>query len=104
MDENPARLAAFFEPLTHYPRPTRRTKGAVMFLTAIRSSLFAAAFAAAVSTSAFAGPLPLFPFEPAPYQPPRATAYAPAETEAPAVEQQAPTAQSRFKRQVVSYP
>ena len=75
-----------------------------MLLAAIRTSLSAAALAAAVSTSAFAGPLPLFPFEPAPYQPPRATAYAPAETEAPAVEQQAPTAQSRFKRQVVSYP
>jgi lipoprotein-anchoring transpeptidase ErfK/SrfK len=76
-----------------------------MLLAAIRTSLSAAALAAAVSTSAFAGPLPLFPFEPAPYQPPRVTAYAPAETEAPAVEQQAPAAtQSRFKRQVVSYP
>src|ERR1051326_7319894 len=101
MGERQACLAAFFEPLTRYPRPTRRTKGAVMFLAAIRLSLSAAALAAAVSTSAFAGPLPLFPFEPPPYQPPRATAYAPAETEAPAVEQQA---QSRFKRQVVSYP
>src|ERR1041385_3362217 len=73
-------------------------------LNSSRFSLSAAALAAAVSTSAFAGPLPLFPFEPAPYQSPRVTAYAPAKTEAPAIEHQAPAStQSRFKRQVVSY-
>ena len=48
----------------------------------IRLSLSAAALVAAVSTSAFAGPLPLFPFDPAPYQAPRTAAYAPVETEA----------------------
>jgi lipoprotein-anchoring transpeptidase ErfK/SrfK len=59
------------------------------------------AFAAAISTSALGGPLPLFPFEPqpAPQSTPRATAYAPVETE-----EQAPVAApSRFKRQVVDY-
>jgi lipoprotein-anchoring transpeptidase ErfK/SrfK len=69
-----------------------------------RTTLSAAALVAAVSTSALAGPLPLFPFEPAPYYAPRAAAYAPVETEAPAVEAPAPAAQSRFKRQVVNYP
>jgi lipoprotein-anchoring transpeptidase ErfK/SrfK len=77
-----------------------RTTGAVMFLTGIRTSLSAAALAAAVSTSALAGPLTLFPFEqPGSYHAPRATAYAPVETETLAA-----TAPSRFKRQVVNYP
>jgi lipoprotein-anchoring transpeptidase ErfK/SrfK len=77
-----------------------------MILTAIRTSLSAAALVAAVSTSAFAGPLPLFPFDPAPFPAPRAAAYAPVEVEEQAQEPavQAPAAQSRFKRQVVSYP
>jgi lipoprotein-anchoring transpeptidase ErfK/SrfK len=74
-----------------------------MMRAVIRLSLSAAALVAAVSTSAFAGPLPLFPFEPAPYQAPRPAAYAPVETEAPAVEAPAPT-QPRFKRQIVTYP
>ena len=70
-----------------------------MFLSTVRTTLSAAALAAAVSTSALAGPLSLFPFEqPAPYQP-RATAYAPVETEAPSA-----ATPSRFKRQVVNYP
>jgi lipoprotein-anchoring transpeptidase ErfK/SrfK len=69
-----------------------------MMRAVIRLSLSAAALVAAVSTSAFAGPLPLFPFELAPYQAPRTAAYAPVETEAPA-----PT-QPRFKRQIVTYP
>ena len=76
-----------------------------MFNTALRSSLTAVALAAAVSTSAFAGPLPLFPFEPlaAPQYAPRAAAYAP--VQAPVeVEEQAPAAShARFKRQVVNY-
>src|SRR5262245_41078586 len=93
-----------FEPLARYPRQTTRT-GAVM-LTAIRTSLSAAALVAAVSTSAVAGPLPLFPFEPAPCPAPRAAAYAPVEVEEQAVEAPAPAqaARSRFKRQVVNYP
>ncbi len=73
-----------------------------MPLNSLRTVLSAAALVAAASTSAFAGPLPLFPFDPTPYQAPRTAAYAPVETEAPAVEAPAPT-QSRFKRQVVSY-
>ena len=76
-----------------------------MFLTAVRTTLSAAALAAAVSTSAFAGPLPLFPFEqPASFHAPRASAYAPVETETHIQEAPAVTAPSRFKRQVVSYP
>jgi lipoprotein-anchoring transpeptidase ErfK/SrfK len=81
-----------------------------MFLTAVRTTLSAAALAAAVSTSAFAGPLPLFPFQQLePYHTPRSTAYAPVETEthvnkAPAAEAPAAATQSRFKRQVVNYP
>src|SRR4051794_31424391 len=76
-----------------------------MFLTAVRTTLSAAAFAAAVTTSAFAGPLPLFPFEqPAPFHTPRATAYAPVETETQITEAPAAAAPSRFKRQVVNYP
>jgi len=80
-----------------------------MFLNAIRLSLSAAALVAAVSTSAIAGPLPLFPFEPAPFPAPRAAAYAPVEVEEqavqePAVQAPAHTSQSRFKRQIVSYP
>src|ERR1700754_4279558 len=80
-----------------------------MFNTALRSSLTAVAFAAAVPTSALAGPLPLFPLEPlpAPQHAPRAAAYAPVQTQEQNQEQnqeQAPIAtQSRFKRQVVSY-
>jgi lipoprotein-anchoring transpeptidase ErfK/SrfK len=83
-----------------------------MINTALRSSLTAVAFAAAVSTSAVAGPLPLFPFEPLPApHAPRAAAYAPVSTPVEAQEQhqqqtqeQAPLAtQSRFKRQVVNY-
>jgi lipoprotein-anchoring transpeptidase ErfK/SrfK len=75
-----------------------------MFRTALRTSFAAVALAAAVSTQAFAGPLPFFPFDPQPMAAyaPRAAAYAPVETE-----QAAPppvTAPSRFKRQVVSYP
>jgi lipoprotein-anchoring transpeptidase ErfK/SrfK len=71
-----------------------------MLLTAVRTTLSAAALAAAVATSASAGPLPLFPFEqPEPYHAPRFTAYAPVETETPAA-----TTSSRFKRQVVNYP
>ena len=35
-----------------------------MFNTALRTSFAAVAFAAAVSTQAFAGPLPFFPFDP----------------------------------------
>ncbi|MBX9829485.1 MAG: L,D-transpeptidase [Xanthobacteraceae bacterium] len=75
-----------------------------MFSTALRASVTAAAFAAAVSTSALAGPLPLFPLEPLPAPiAPRATAYAPAQATVE-VEEQAPIAtQSRFKRQVVNY-
>jgi lipoprotein-anchoring transpeptidase ErfK/SrfK len=73
-----------------------------MMRAVIRLSLSAAALVVAISSSAFAGPLPLFPFDPAPYQP-RSAAYAPVETEAPAVEAPAPT-QSRFKRQIVTYP
>ena len=100
MGEIRACPAGQFEPLTHYPRPTLSTKGAVMLLTAVRTTLSAAALAAAVSTSALAGPLPLFPFEqPGPYHAPRAAAYAPVETETPAA-----VAPSRFKRQVVTYP
>ena len=64
----------------------------------LRSILTAAAFVTAVSTSAAAGPLALFPFEQPQYQPPRATAYAPVE-----VEQEATELPSKFKRQVVSY-
>jgi lipoprotein-anchoring transpeptidase ErfK/SrfK len=82
-----------------------------MINTALRSSLaaVAVAFAAAVSTSAVAGPLPLFPFEPLPApHAPRAAAYAPVETPVAAQEQTrepaAIASQSRFKRQVVSYP
>jgi lipoprotein-anchoring transpeptidase ErfK/SrfK len=75
-----------------------------MFRTALRTSFAAVAFAAAVSTQAFAGPLPFFPFDPQPMATytPRPAAYAPVETE-----QAAPppvAAPSRFKRQVVSYP
>jgi lipoprotein-anchoring transpeptidase ErfK/SrfK len=76
-----------------------------MFNTALRSSLTAVAFAMAVSTSAVAGPLPLFPLEPlpAPQHAPRAAAYAPVQSPVE-VEEQAPIAtQSRFKRQVVNY-
>jgi len=72
-----------------------RTKGVAMNL---RSILTAAAFVIAVSTSAAAAPLALFPFEQPQYQPPRATAYAPVE-----VEQEATELPSKFKRQVVSY-
>ena len=76
-----------------------------MLLTAIRISLSAAALAATVSTSALAGPLPLFPFEqPTPFHAPRTTAYAPVETEARVTETPAAATQSRFKRQVVNYP
>jgi lipoprotein-anchoring transpeptidase ErfK/SrfK len=67
----------------------------------LRTALPAAAFAAAISTSAAAAPLSLFPFEqpqaPRPYQAPQATAYAPIETEETA------ELPSRFKRQVVNY-
>ena len=79
-----------------------------MFNTALRSSLTAVAFAAAVSTSAVAGPLPLFPHDPFPApHAPRATAYAPVQAPVEVQEQNqepAPIAtQSRFKRQVVDY-
>ena len=76
-----------------------------MFNTALRTSFAAVALAAAVSTQAFAGPLPFFPFDPQPMAAytPRAAAYAPVETE-----QAAPppvvAAPSRFMRQVVSFP
>ena len=77
-----------------------------MFNTALRSSLTAVAFAAAVtvSTQAFAGPLPFFPFDPqpTPYAP-RATAYAPVQEPVEAEEQAPIATQSRFKRQVVNY-
>ena len=72
------------------------TKGVAMLN--LRSILTAAAFATAVSTSAAAAPLALFPFEPPQYQPPQATAYAPVE-----VEHEATELPSKFKRQVVSY-
>ena len=69
-----------------------------MFIFAPSST--AAAFVTAVSTSAAAAPLALFPFEQPQYQPPRcATAYAPVE-----VERQATALPSNFKRQVVNYP
>jgi lipoprotein-anchoring transpeptidase ErfK/SrfK len=79
-----------------------------MINTALRTSLTAVAFAAAVSTSAVAGPLPLFPFEPLPApHAPRAAAYAPVQSPVETQEQtQEPAAiasQSRFKRQVVNY-
>ncbi|MBX9842414.1 MAG: L,D-transpeptidase [Xanthobacteraceae bacterium] len=81
-----------------------------MFNFALRSSLTAVAFAAAVSTSAVAGPLPLFPFEPlpAPQHAPRPAAYAPVQAPVEAQEQaqdEVPVVatQSRFKRQVVEY-
>ena len=73
-----------------------------MINTALRTSLTAVAFAAAVSTSAVAGPLPLFPFEPLPARTARAARHrlragrdrgAGAGHDAP----------SRFKRQVVNY-
>jgi len=47
----------------------------------LRSILTAAVFITAVSTSAAAAPLALFPFEQPQYQPPQATAYAPVEVE-----------------------
>ena len=64
------------------------------------------AFAAAVSTSAFAGPLPLFPFEPLPAPQLRAARRRLCPGRDPIeAERQPPIAtQSRFKRQVVSYP
>src|SRR5437868_1246381 len=61
----------------------------------LRAVLAAAAFASAVSTSAAAAPLSLFPFEQ--NQVPQAAAYAPVETEDTA------PMPSKFKRQVVSY-
>ena len=64
----------------------------------LRSILTAAVFITAVSTSAAAAPLALFPFEQPQYQPPQATAYAPVE-----VEHEATELPSKFKRQVVSY-
>src|SRR4051794_15084197 len=73
-----------------------------MMRAIVRTSLSVAALVASVSTSAFAGPLPLIPFDHTPLQAPRSAAYAPVETEARAVEAPAPS-QSRFKRQVVSY-
>jgi lipoprotein-anchoring transpeptidase ErfK/SrfK len=73
-----------------------------MMRAIVRTSLSVAALVASVSTSAFAGPLPLVPFDRTPLQSPRSAAYAPVETEAPAVEAPAPS-HSRFKRQVVSY-
>ena len=63
----------------------------------LRSILTAAAFVTAISMSAAAAPLALFPFEQPQYQPPQATAYAPVETEEPA------ELPAKFKRQVVSY-
>jgi lipoprotein-anchoring transpeptidase ErfK/SrfK len=79
-----------------------------MISTALRTSLTAVAFAAAVSTSAVAGPLPLFPLDPFPApHAPRATAYAPVEAQPQTqthTQEPAPIAsQSRFKRQVVNY-
>jgi lipoprotein-anchoring transpeptidase ErfK/SrfK len=66
----------------------------------LRFVLAAAAFAAAVTTSAAAAPLPLLPFQPYAPPAPQATSYAPVEVEE-AVE---PTPlPSRFKRQVVNY-
>ena len=73
-----------------------RTKGVAMLN--LRSILTAAVFITAVSTSAAAAPLALFPFEQPQYQPPQATAYAPVE-----VEHEATELPSKFKRQVVSY-
>jgi lipoprotein-anchoring transpeptidase ErfK/SrfK len=65
----------------------------------LRSILAAAAIAGAVSTTAAAAPLSLFPFG-QPYEPqpaPQAAAYAPVETEDTA------ELPSKFKRQVVNY-
>jgi lipoprotein-anchoring transpeptidase ErfK/SrfK len=62
----------------------------------LRTAFTAAAIFGAMSSSAAAAPLQLFPFERP--QAPQATAYAPVEDEAPAA------LSSRFKRQVVSYP
>ena len=77
-----------------------RTKGVAMIN--LRSILTAAAFAAAVSTSAAASPLSLFPFEQPQAQPAQAatqaTAYAPVEDE-----QEATELPAKFKRQIVSY-
>jgi lipoprotein-anchoring transpeptidase ErfK/SrfK len=73
-----------------------RTKGVAMIN--LRSILTAAAVVAAVSTSAAAAPLALFPFEQPQVQSPQATAYAPVE-----VEREATELPSKFKRQVVGY-
>jgi lipoprotein-anchoring transpeptidase ErfK/SrfK len=76
-----------------------------MFLSSVRTKLSAAALAAAVSTSAFAGPLPLFPFDqPDFFYAPRNTAYAPVETRPQVPEAPAAATPSRFKRQIVNYP
>ncbi len=68
----------------------------------IRLSLAAAAFAGAISTSAAAAPLALYPFQQPPQQQqaPQATAYAPVEVEEAVEPTELP---AKFKRQVVSY-
>ena len=63
----------------------------------LRSIFAAAVFAGAMSTSAAAAPLSLFPFGQPQEPAPQAAAYAPAETEDTA------ELPSRFKRQVVNY-
>lgn len=66
----------------------------------IRLSLAAAAFAGAISTSAAAAPLALYPFQQPQQQAPQATAYAPVEVEEAVEPTELP---AKFKRQVVSY-
>ena len=66
----------------------------------VRLSLAAAAFAGAISTSAAAAPLALYPCQQPPPQQQQATAYAPVEVEEAVEPTELP---AKYKRQVVSY-
>src|SRR5215218_1985616 len=98
---NDTRDTHLFEPNPTLPRPMVSNRGEAMnrhFCTAFAAAAFSGALFA---TTATAAPLSLVPFgQPygQAYQAPQAMAYAPVETE------DAATAPSKFKRQVVSYP